>query len=706
MLRAIFCLMVICLWANAYGHEFEFFKLKKAPNAVVSKSRLLSAKSFELPIPLSASTETPLFERIAQGFLDYQARANEAAERVQGGSAFNVVGGLNGVGFTLNNNFGGFSVNAYRQVAPDIFDDERWLIVDELTIIVDAQGFLGELSDEGIIDISAENLLAFAGIAFKRVYRYTHFANSYAEALTKNYERLVFPFRWFRADQLASLGAYEYLEKTDSLSFKAGGAVSAPIGYGMAVGAGVLASFEKSAELIIQSLGPDDQGDVNERVRISYTQEKSSAVEIQARLQADFMGILKTTLFSYDFTYGQTHSETWHLSLDQASVNAVAMDNDPLLEDALSDVVRLRSPRLDELAPYLVSSETRKEELMKSRYAALLLGGKKERRTEHVQTVKDGIVRSFFKHNFVKQRHVENALSRLISELFSNFLKMPTMVKNAAIETRKLSIEYEAEQDLVDDKSELRLEGATKLLSVALNHEATVDVGSNSLREYFASYLGHYTAADPALVDMIDAGNFKHPYQLQNTYQISQAGIRSLSSRDASDIHSVIDQVCETKPSNKLYGFRSLLNFCKWKMQKDYRNYALEVNHHAISMSSYKECQKATKWYVFPWKKRQYLETCMRKLSERPESERLDIVPLWRLRDFLDEFVVQSRDKVDVYEMFGLANVHGYGQVTVGQESGIPMRAMFREGLWQGTGVIDQARQDSAGRAPAAVVVP
>ena len=123
-------------------------------------------------------------------------------------------------------------------------------------------------------------------------------------------------------------------------------------------------------------------------------------------------------------------------------------------------------------------------------------------------------------------------------------------------------------------------------------------------------------------------------------------------------------------------------------------------------MSSYKECKKANKWYVFPWKKRKYLEVCMRKLSARSESERLDIVPLWRLKDFLDEFVVQSKDKTDVYELFGLSHVHAYGQVSASQESGLPVRALFREGHWHGTGVIDAARATNGSRAPAAISVP
>jgi len=85
----------------------------------------------------------------------------------------------------------------------------------------------------------------------------------------------------------------------------------------------------------------------------------------------------------------------------------------------------------------------------------------------------------------------------------------------------------------------------------------------------------------------------------------------------------------------------------------------------------------------------------------RSESEALKIVPLWRLKDFLDEFLNQSRDKIDVFSMFGLANVHSYGQISASREIGLPIRAMFREGQWQGPGVIEAARVSNQQRLPA-----
>src|SRR5690606_33706242 len=116
MLRTIFCLIIICLWANAYGQTFEFFQLKKQPHTLHARAFQLKAFNLHMPAP----SETPLFDRIDQGFRDYRLRADEASARVLAGNAFNVVGGLSGVGFSLSNNFGGFSVNAYRQLAPEL----------------------------------------------------------------------------------------------------------------------------------------------------------------------------------------------------------------------------------------------------------------------------------------------------------------------------------------------------------------------------------------------------------------------------------------------------------------------------------------------------------------------------------------------------------------------------------------------------------
>ncbi len=689
MLKVILSVSIILsLQIEVMAQEFTHFSLTG------------QSKGFNLPIP--AAQETPLFNRIARDFSDYRLHANDAASRVIAGNTLNVIGGLSGVGFSLVKDFGGFSINANRQLAPDLFDDERWLIVDELTILIDAQGYLGELRDQEVIDISETNLAAFAGISFKRIYRITHFARSYEEGLTKDYDKLVFPFRWFKPEKLSQLEPYEFLEKEDALSFKAGGLVTAPIGYGLSVGAGVLASYERTANLTIQSLGPDDLADdVHERVRLTYTKNKTAALEAQARLQADFLGLLKLTLFSYDFSYSLSQAQAWNLSLDDQALLSLTSDDDPILYNGLQDVLKLRSPRLNDLAPYIVSSETRKTEVMKSKYAALILGGKKEKRTEHVQTVKDGIVRNFFRHNFTKQRQIQNIISRLVSELFSNLLQMPTVVNNAAIITKRVSFEYESEDNLFDEKQDLELNENSRKMFLNIYHEATVATKSKKMREYFSSYASYYTGADPAIINFIDEGGLKPPYQFQNTFQISESGVRLISQMGTELMHELIDDLCETKPRNRLYRYRSLLNFCKWKLQKDYRNYILEVHHREITVSSYKECKRAEKWYYSARKKRHYLEACMRKIAQRDEAEAFNIVPLWRLKDFLDEFVTQSKDKIDIFAMFGLQNVHSYGQLSASQYDGVPIRAMFREGQWQGPGVIQEARTSNQSRLPA-----
>tara|TARA_R110000868_G_scaffold75979_14_gene218960 strand:- start:2021 stop:4108 length:2088 start_codon:yes stop_codon:yes gene_type:complete len=694
MLNLFAIIFFVLLSRDLVAQDFTYFEVKQNTQA----------KSLSLPVPIFQSPETPLFDRIAAGFSDYRLHAGDAAARVLSGNTLSAVGGLSGVGFSLMRDFGGFSINANRQLAPDLFDDERWLIVDELTIMIDASDYLGTLRDDGVIDISETNLAAFAGIAFKRTYRLTHFANSYSEGLTKDYEKLIFPFKWFRPSQFYQLAPYEYLEKEDSLSVKAGGLVSAPIGGGLAVGAGVLASFERSAKITMQSLGPDDQAQPNERLRISYTSEKSAAVAAQAKLQADFLGILKLTLFAYDFEYSLKTAQTWNITLDAISLEQLRTHSDPLLESGVQAMVKLRTPNLDDLAPYIVSSETRKQESMKSRYVALILGGKKERATEHIQTVKDNVVRSFFKHNFLQQRQVQNILSRLVSELFANLLKIPTMVANAAIESKRLSLEYESLKNLVEDRDDLELAEERERVSLRIMHEATVSTNSKTMREYFTSYLSYYSGADPAIIRLLDDGQLQAPFQFQTNFQISQEGILNIAKTPVEKIHNVIDSICETKPKNKLYRFRSLFNFCKWKLQADLRRYLLEVHHKEIKLSSYRDCSKSRKWYIRASKKRALLEACMRKLSMRDAKDALKIVPLWRLKDFLNEFMTQSKDRIDVYSLFGLQNVHAFGQVSASKEEGLPIRALFKEGLWHGLGVVDTAKKENVRRVPASVI--
>ena len=72
-------------------------------------------------------------------------------------------------GFSWQKPFGGIGFNIDRQLAPDLFDSNRWIVQDTLTLAIDAATFLGKLKDGGVVDMLDSEIAAFAGIEFKRV---------------------------------------------------------------------------------------------------------------------------------------------------------------------------------------------------------------------------------------------------------------------------------------------------------------------------------------------------------------------------------------------------------------------------------------------------------------------------------------------------------------------------------------------------------
>ena len=82
------------------------------------------------------------------------------------------LGSRSASGFTWQKPFGNFLVVVNRSLSPDLFDDSRWIVDDQLEIIIDAQSFLTQLSKDNKIKISDDSLAMYAGITFKRIFSF------------------------------------------------------------------------------------------------------------------------------------------------------------------------------------------------------------------------------------------------------------------------------------------------------------------------------------------------------------------------------------------------------------------------------------------------------------------------------------------------------------------------------------------------------
>ena len=137
--------------------------------------------------------------------------------------------GENGdTGFSWGKGYADFSVHATRSLTPDLFHDGQWIITDLFEILIDAQGLLSNLQDEGLIEISNIKMKAYAGMVFKRSYRHVHFSNSYVEGLSTDFDKLFLGFMKFFDHSYLDLEEYEFIEKKDSISTQVGGQNTRP----------------------------------------------------------------------------------------------------------------------------------------------------------------------------------------------------------------------------------------------------------------------------------------------------------------------------------------------------------------------------------------------------------------------------------------------------------------------------------------------
>ena len=193
--------------------------------------------------------QSPIYQEILGELKEtYQEIGQRQADRIANGNRdLNLIRDLNTIGLSYQKSFVNFQIYVRRQLAPDLFDDTRWIVNDEFTIEVDASKLLGNLH-EMKIDINATNLGAYAGVTFDELIS-TFILQIAINRVNNKAGQVIFKFLKFRQLEFLSLDPYEILKKEDYLSFNAGGVISGPI-YGNITGSiGAIAEYERLAKV-------------------------------------------------------------------------------------------------------------------------------------------------------------------------------------------------------------------------------------------------------------------------------------------------------------------------------------------------------------------------------------------------------------------------------------------------------------------------
>lgn len=671
---------------------FENFKVLEDPTVVFRD--------------LDLTEESPLYREIL-GYLNehHQSIAERQLQVAENG--LKAWGGLNHIGLRFSKGFGDFSIELRRQVAPDLFDDERWLVTDTFDIYIDASQILSNLKNQDVIDISEKNLALFAGITFKRSYTHVHFADSYEKALGFNLDKLFFTFKNYRKAKILDLAPSEFIKKEDSFGLQAGGIGSVPITSGLAAHVGALIKYQKLAITTVQGISEEEESYQGERLRISS--EKSKQVDIGATggLVADFLGLLQISLLKFDFTYSLKESFKQYLSFSQQDVDYLKSNQS--IYDALISTLKSQGSNHQVLAPYLISEEQRRLENSRFKYSALIYGGIKNALTEKVDITKEGIIHSFFRHNYERSRFKENIFSRLFHILIKAGTTLSSFVNKSTIESDNVRIEYKNSKNIINSKEDLKFNRGESNLSLNFMRDFYAFKLTKKEKGRVLELLDHFSGADPRIADQIQSGFIKKSVTFNTIFSMNGDAIEFFHSQPKEKIYRVFEESCEASRSGLKSLFGRFLKTCERSLKRSYDLYQKERLYSNIDHTQYVSCEsdfnnyKSKKGWVSSRRKRMFLESCLQTKSQKSLKEAYEEIPLWQLSYLMRNIHKRVPSKVHFYELFGFKNVHVHGEFSGIDSQDLVFDHYFREGIFKGLGTISNHMKSLGLRSPANV---
>jgi hypothetical protein len=531
---------------------------------------------------------------------------------------------------------GHFSISANRQIAPDLFSD-KYIVDDTFTIIMNASTYLHNLEEIGVININRTQLAAFAGVEFKRSYRYTHMADTYKEGLTSNFDKLFLSYTLFRSKSLLEMKPYEYLAKSDYLSAKAGGYVYIPANAYLSLAAGIMVKKDRLAEVNIQALGPDDQKSPGELYRVSFQKEEEKQVSAEAQLQIEFFNILKLTLLSYEYSYSLSDNDETFLSFYEKD-KAALKNKKSELSKSLRKLYQFRKPALETLLPYIVSKKERRKETKSSKYSFLNLGKLKKMATEETVIIKNGRKNHFFSHEWEKVKYAKGSLKYILDSIWHSIFKMPLKSEYQSSQTTRFKMEYKPiiYQDGFDTKNS-SINGTQNL---SLDFEYIFDAleTKKKIATKAVSFLKSYTDLGDEIADKISTKQLLAPFEIRSKIRISNDALIQLNSLSKEVALSVFQEICSHKNSKR--------SSCYNKLKKSY--------------SKYRD-------YLADWGQ----------------------ISLWKLRDFLINFTSFANSKDDFETLFNKKSIFSSGQINAMTVDDTIFTSYFKKGDFTGLGLID-----------------
>lgn len=673
--RAAYVLCAFCIVNLSFASGYKFQSFKLGPKLQVKNNKTASALNkfhsssikehtpIEFSAPDEDDNENGMFEQIAS-FLrpNYQQVGDSLATSImQKNKQFNL-GKRNYSGFVWQKPMGNFVIGVDRQLAPDLFDDTRWIVTDKFILNIDAHTYLHNLNEDGTIEISKKQLAAFAGIVFRREYRYVHFAGSFEDGLKKDFNKLFFSFTNFRGGNFTKLRPYEYLVKEDYLTTSVGAYGNIPITSFGRLRAGAMALKTRIASASILALGPSDIKEVGEKLRLSFEKEEVKTRSSELSLKFEFFNLLKLTLLSYERESEYSRASKLYFSFYEDDLDNLIVGT-PVFS-AVCEVLKLRPSNTEILAPYIVSTERRMSEKSNTYYGILLFGGAKKYNTEQVTFQKNGIIETFFTNRSEEIKYVRGLFGTILNALVARFLPFSFFSKYKSTRARKLTMEFQ-ESTTPHATKDIYIESEADL-SIKISHnfstKKTKGFFNRKYRRYAVHFAKNFTNLPSDVIKHIKRKKIIGPLSMEVTARIDEPGITHFNNISISHMFDILASVCRYKKSG--FGWFS-----------------------SYSSKSTRCYKKLTKKFVS-------------YLSELNQTQE---IPLWKLKDFLRYFNKYSDHRHDLTRIFGAENVYFNGSLKAMTKQKVPFLTYFNEGTFTGLGIIAKYQQDALMRTPASL---
>lgn len=578
------------------------------------------------------------------------------------------LGSQNFSGFSWQKPFGVIQIYADRQVTPNLFGD-NWLVQDTFVFDIEASTFLEKLAESGLVNMSGVEIGAFAGITFKRVYTYYHYANSYQEGLISNFTKLFLPFMLFNQKGVEKMGHEEIMKMEDFWSARAGGLITSPSYYGFSASGGVLGEIAYQKTTSAQSTHTDN--DEGERYRLSVKGKTSASVGATLSLQLDFFKLLKFTLLNFDLNYEYAKAAEYTLAFTRPQWDQVKTDS--RMGSEMGWILRGWG-KVESLEPYVVRLDESSSSTFQVRGSALIWGRLAKTKTEQVRVIKDGVVKVFFKNYAQNLKVVQNILSRLFSAVVYKILKLPIGTSNAAMFSRNVAMEYEATHAQAGDPEVARIENTGQFSFVvtqsydAARTDRWID---GRIKKDVVKFVDKFTTLPKDYLNNIHSEQLKGPLRVESNLRVEKAGFDYLLNSDVNEVWGKIARVCKSKKVND------------W-MNPTARSRRLDQT----LIGS---------------------EACVGILGPKFEAFKADylansLMPsLAKFKGFLTHYYKKSGNLADLVVLFGAQNTFINGRLQATTSLGTTFVTSFSSGQFRGLGVIDNFKRATGSRTPATI---